>query len=72
MSKREKLEAKVRNDPKNVTLDEFESLVNQYGHIEMGGKHAKARIGTATLTYKRVNPIPPEYVIDLLEIIDIL
>jgi hypothetical protein len=38
----------------------------------MGGKHAKARIGTATLTYKRVNPIPPEYVIDLLEIIDIL
>lgn len=72
MSKREKLEVKIRNNPRNVSLDEFESLVNQYGYIEMGGKHAKARIGTATLTYKRVSPIPPEYVIDLLEIIDIL
>jgi hypothetical protein len=72
LSKREKLELKIRNNPRNISLDEFESLVNQYGYIEMGGKYAKARIGTATLTYKRVNPIPPEYVIDLLEIIDIL
>jgi hypothetical protein len=30
----------------------------------------KARIGNATLTYKRVNPMPPEYAADLLEIID--
>jgi hypothetical protein len=70
MSKKEKLETRIRNNPRNVSLDEFESLINMYGHITMGGKHAKARIGSFTLTYKRVNPIPPEYVIDLLEIID--
>jgi len=72
MSKKEKVEARIRNNPKNVSLDDFETLVNKYGRIEMGGKHAKARIGDATLTYKRVNPIPPEYVNDLLEIIDTL
>jgi hypothetical protein len=72
MSKKEKVEARIRNNPKNVSLDDFEALVNKYGRIEMGGKHAKARIGNATLTYKRVNPIPPEYVNDLLEIIDTL
>lgn len=72
MSKKEKLEVKIRNNPRNVSLNDFEALINTYGHIEMGGKHAKARIGKATLTYKRVNPIPSEYVTDLLEIIDIL
>ena len=72
MSKKEKLEARIRNNPRNVSLDDFESLVKQYGNVEMGGKHAKARIGNAVLTYKRVSPIPPEYVIDLLEIIDTL
>lgn len=72
MSKKEKVESGIRNNPKNVSLDDFETLVNKYGRIEMGGKHAKARIGSATLTYKRVNPMPPEYVTDLLEIIDTL
>ena len=72
MSKKEKLEARIRNNPRNVSLDDFETLVGRYGHIEIGGKHAKARIGNATLTYKRVNPMPPEYVTDLLEIIDTL
>ena len=72
MSKKEKLEAKIRNNPRNVSLDDFEALANKYGHIDMGSKHAKARIGNAVLTYKRVNPIPPEYVTDLLEIIDTL
>ncbi|RJO62669.1 MAG: hypothetical protein C4542_02740 [Dehalococcoidia bacterium] len=72
MSKIDKLEAKIRNNPKNTSLDDFEALVNKYGRIEMGGKHAKARLGNATLTYKRVNPIPSEYVTDLLAIIDSL
>jgi hypothetical protein len=72
MTKKEKLEAKIRNNPNNVSLDEFESLINKYGHIKMGGKHAKARIGNSTITYKRVNPIPSEYVTDLLEIINTL
>lgn len=72
MRKKDRLEARIRNNPKNVSLREFEALVNKYGHIEMGSKHAKARIGAATMTYKRVNPMPPEYVTDLLEIIDTL
>lgn len=72
MSKKEKLEARIRNNPRNVTLDDFETLVRKYGHVEMGSKHARARIGNATLTYKRVNPMPPEYVVDLFEIIDAL
>jgi hypothetical protein len=72
MSKKEKLEARIRHNPKNVSLEDFESLSNEYGRVEMGGKHAKVRIGNATLTYKRVNPMPHEYVTDLLEIIDTL
>jgi hypothetical protein len=72
MSKKEKLEARIRNNPKNVSLDDFETLISKYGRIEIGGKHAKARIGSFTLTYKRVNPIPTEYVTDLLDIIDSL
>ena len=70
MSKKEKLEARIRRNTRNVSLDDLETLVCQYGRIEMGGKHAKARIGNATLTYKRVNPMPPEYVTDLLDIIN--
>ena len=70
MSKKGKLEKAIRNNPKNVSLDDFESLVGQYGTVAMGSKHAKARIGTFTLTYKRANPMPVEYVNDLLEIID--
>ncbi|MBI2856856.1 MAG: hypothetical protein HYX95_00930 [Chloroflexi bacterium] len=72
MSKKEKLETRIRNNPRNVSLGDFEALINKYGRIEMGGKHAKARIGKATMTYKRVNPMPLEYVSDLLEIIDTL
>ncbi len=72
MTRKEKLEARIRNNPKNVSLSDFEALVNRHGHIDMGSKHAKARIGNFTLTYKRVNPIPPEYVTDLLDIIDTL
>ncbi len=36
MSKKEKVEARIRNNPKNVSLDDFEALVNKYGRIEMG------------------------------------
>ncbi len=72
MSKKTKLEAKIRNNLKNVSLSEFEALISMYGTTKMGSKHAKAEIGESTLTYKRINPIPPEYVEDLLEIIDSL
>jgi hypothetical protein len=70
MSKKDNLEIKISNNTRNVSLEEFEALVNQYGHIGTGGKRAKAVIGKATLTYKRVNRMPTEYVTDLLDIID--
>jgi hypothetical protein len=71
VTKKEKLEARIRNNPKNVTLHEFESLVNIYGHIKPGSKHAKAVLGNRTLTYKRANPIATVYVDDLLKLIDL-
>jgi hypothetical protein len=71
VTKKDKLEARSRNNPKNVTLNEFESLVNIYGHIKPGGKHAKAVLGNRTLTYKRANPVGAVYVTDLLKLIDL-
>ena len=71
MTKKEKLEARIRNNPKNVALNEFESLVNIYGHIKPGSKHAKAVLGNKTLTYKRANPVAEVYVNDLLKLIDL-
>lgn len=70
MTKKQKLEARIRNNSRNVSLGDFEELVTLYGHVKMGSKHAKAVIGGITLTYKRVNPVPKEYVVDLLHIID--
>jgi hypothetical protein len=72
MSKKAKLENRIRNNPGSVSLPNFETLITMYGRIEMGGKHAKARIGNHTLTYKRTNPMPVEYVTDLLDILDSL
>jgi hypothetical protein len=31
VSKKEKLEAKIRNHPRNVSLEDFEALIKQYG-----------------------------------------
>ena len=72
MSQKEKLLAKVRRNPRNVSLGEFESLINGYGYIEEGAKHPKAITGSYTLPYKRENPIKSCYVVELLEIIDSL
>ena len=70
MSKREKLLARARRNPRNLSLEEFESLVNAYGHIEEGGSHPKAIIRDFTLPYKRQNPVKGCYTNDLIEIID--
>ena len=63
---------KVRKKPRNVTLGEFEALINMYGYIEMGGKHPKAIIGVHTMPYKRENPVKSCYVKELISIIDSL
>ena len=64
---------RIRNSHgRNVSLEDFETIVRSYGHIEEGGKHPKAIIGCHTLPYKRENPVKSAYVLELLEIVDSL
>lgn len=72
MTQREKLLARIRRNPRNVSLNDYESLIKSYGYIEEGGKHPKAIIEAYTLPYKRENPVKSCYVVELLEIIDSL
>ncbi|MDD5486598.1 MAG: hypothetical protein PHW65_03500 [Dehalococcoidales bacterium] len=64
-----------RSNPRktrNVSLHEFEALINRYGHIEEGGKHPKAIIRNYTMPYKRENPVKACYIKELYKIIDSL
>ena len=70
MARSQKLLDKIRKNPKNVSLHDFEALINSFGCIEIGGKHPKAIIGVYTMPYKPENPVKACYVNDLLEIID--
>ena len=72
MSKRDKREEKLRQNPCNVSLEDFEALINHYGYIEAGAKHQKAVIGEYSMTYKRENPIKSVYVKQLLKFIDLM
>ena len=70
MSKKEKREHKIRSNPINVPLEEFEALIIRYGSIREGGKHPQAMIGQKLMAYKRTNPIKAAYVKQLLEYIN--
>jgi hypothetical protein len=70
MSKADKKEQKIRKNITNVSLEDFEALINQYGFIKDTGSHPKARIGNYTMPYKRENPVKVCYVKELLQIID--
>lgn len=70
MGKKSKREEKIRRNPNNVSLEDFEGLINEYGYIKTGGSHPKARIGKRTMPYKRTNPMMPVYVKEVLRIID--
>ena len=72
MTKAEKREQKIRKNIANVSLDDFEALINQYGYIKGSGSHLKARISIFTMPYKRENPVKSCYVKELLQIIDSL
>lgn len=72
MGKQEKRELRIRKNPANVSLENFEALIRQYGYIKDSGSHPKARINIYTLPYKRENPIKLAYVKELLKIIDSL
>jgi hypothetical protein len=70
MAKDKKRLESIRRNSRNVSLHDFEALVNQFGRIEEGGKHPKALIGIYTMPYKRENPVKSCYVIELLGIIE--
>jgi hypothetical protein len=70
VTKADKREDKIRQNTKNVSLDDFEWLISRYGSIEFGGNHAMANINGLRLPYKRKNPVLFHYVEELLIIID--
>jgi hypothetical protein len=72
MTKEQKRLERIRRNPRNVSLEDFEALINAYGYIEEGSKHPKAIIGVHTMPYKRENSIKSCYVKELLDIIDSL
>jgi len=72
MTKEQKRLERIRRNPRNVSLEDFEALINAYGHIEEGSKHPKAIIGVHTMPYKRESPTKSRYVKELLDIIDSL
>lgn len=61
---------KIRENPTNVSLEDFEWLINRYGYIKAGANHPKARIGNMTATYKKETPVKSHYVEQILEMID--
>jgi hypothetical protein len=71
LSKRNKREERIRQNPNNVSLEDFEAFINIYGYIEAGAKHYKAVIGNYSMTYKRENPMKSVYVKQLLKYIDL-
>ncbi|MDD4877242.1 MAG: hypothetical protein PHQ86_09010 [Dehalococcoidales bacterium] len=70
MTKAEKREIKIRQNPDNVSLEDFEFLINQYGEIIEGSNHPKAHIHNHVYPYKRKNPVSAHYVEGILRIID--
>jgi len=66
----QKLLEKARRNPRNLSREEFESLVRAYGYIEEGGKHPLTIIDEYTLPYKRENPIKACYTKELITVID--
>jgi len=70
MSKTDKREQKIRQNTKNVSLEDFEWLISKYGKVEYGGKHGLASIGGTRYSYRRQNPMNFHYVDELLRVIE--
>jgi hypothetical protein len=70
MSRKDKREQEIRDNTRNVSLEDFEWLITKYGHIKEGRNHPKAIIGKRVYPYKRTNPIKAPYVEKLIEMID--
>jgi len=70
MTRKDSREQKIRDNPTNVSLTEFEALVKKYGEIVEGGSHPKAHINRHYYPYKRSNPINGHFVRGVLRSID--
>jgi hypothetical protein len=70
VTKKDRLEQKIRNDTTNVSLTDFEALIRKYGEIVEGGSHKKAHINRHYYPYKRKNPVNGVYVRGVLRLID--
>ena len=71
MAKIEKLEQKIRNNPKGVSPKDFERLILHYGSIKEHKSHPIAVIGDELVTYARDRKtIRPKYVGWILKAID--
>jgi len=70
MSKSEKRLSRIRQNPENTSLEDFESLARQYGSIKEGTKHPRIILGGhPSIPYKRESPVKKCYVDELLEAI---
>ncbi len=72
MANKKKLLEKIRRNIRNVSLEDFESLISMYGYIETRGKHPKAIMDKYTMPYKKENLVKSCYVKELITIIDSL
>jgi hypothetical protein len=70
MVKTDKREQRIRGNTRNVSLEDFEWLINRHGYIKGGGTHLLAIIGKSAYPYRRTNPMHPAYVKGLLALID--
>jgi hypothetical protein len=70
MSKADKKGQKIRKNINNVSIEDFEALINRYGKIIEGGNHPKAYVNGHVYPYKRHNPVSAHYVESILKIID--
>jgi metallophosphoesterase superfamily enzyme len=70
MAKQDKRELRIRHNPRNVSLEDFESLIKRYGEIIDGHSHPKAHIANHIYPYKRENPVKGHFVYQILRFID--
>jgi len=68
--KKAKREDRIRENPSNVSLNDFEAVIKYYGTIKEGSKHPKAIIGKRVFPYKRTDPVQRPFVMKVLELID--
>ena len=70
MSKADKKEQKLRKNTANISLEDFEALIDRYGEIISGGSYPKAHIGNHVYPYRKENPVKAHYVEAILKLID--